>query len=146
MRVRSIILLAVIAAAGASALPVMGQSSQPSATNQTQDGDRRPAWMSRTMRPVIAGREFAVSSMKPQATAAGIRILEQGGNAFDAAVATQAVLALVDPAMNGYGSDAVVLVYDAKENKVVSINAEGTGAKARDHRVVSRASEQHDSA
>jgi gamma-glutamyltranspeptidase/glutathione hydrolase len=78
------------------------------------------------MRPVITGREYAVSSMKPQATAAGVRILEQGGNAFDAAVAAQAVLALVDPSMNGFGSDAVVLVYDAKAKRVVSINAEGT--------------------
>ena len=81
------------------------------------------------MRPVITGRDYAVSSMKPQATAAGVRILEQGGNAFDAAVASQAVLALTDPSMNGYGSDAVVLVYDAKTKKVISINAEGTAPK-----------------
>src|ERR1017187_8345473 len=79
----------------------------------------------KTMRPVITGREYAVSSMKPQATAAASRILDAGGNAFDAAVAGQAVLALVDPAMNGYGSDAVLLIYDAKTKKVVSINAEG---------------------
>src|SRR4051812_31794814 len=57
----------------------------------------------RTMRPVISGRKYAVSTMKQQATEAGVRILEAGGNAFDAAVASQAVLALVDPAMNGYG-------------------------------------------
>jgi gamma-glutamyltranspeptidase / glutathione hydrolase len=80
----------------------------------------------RTMRPVITGRQYAVSSMKHHATEAAVRILDAGGNAFDAAVAGQAVLALVDPAMNGYGSDAVVLVYDAKSKKVWSINAEGT--------------------
>jgi hypothetical protein len=82
-----------------------------------------------TMRPVIIGRQYAVSSMKHQATEAAVRILEAGGNAFDAAVAGQAVLALVDPASNEHGSDAVVLVYDAKSKKVVSINAEGTAAK-----------------
>ncbi len=76
-------------------------------------------------RPVLMGRHHAVSSMKPQATDAAARILEAGGNAFDAAVAGQAVLALVDPAMNGYGADAVILVYDAKTRTVVSINAEG---------------------
>ena len=81
------------------------------------------------MRPVIMGRQYAVSSMKHQATAAAVRILEAGGNAFDAAVAGQAVLALVDPASNGYGSDAVVLVYDAKTKKVVSINGGGTAPK-----------------
>jgi gamma-glutamyltranspeptidase/glutathione hydrolase len=71
------------------------------------------------------GKRYAVSSMKHEATAAAVRILEAGGNAFDAAVAGQAVLALVDPASNGYGSDAVVLVHDAKTKQVFSINAEG---------------------
>src|SRR6478736_6490621 len=78
-----------------------------------------------TTRPVITGRQYAVSSMKPQATEAAVRILEAGGNAFDAAVAGQAVLALVDPAMNGLASDAVILIYDAKTKQVVSINGEG---------------------
>lgn len=84
---------------------------------------------SRTMRPVIRGRQYAVSSMKSQATEAAVRILEAGGNAFDAAVAGQAVLALVDPTLNGIGSDTVVLVYDAKSKKVFSINGEGTAPK-----------------
>ena len=79
----------------------------------------------RMMRPVIRGREYAVSSMKAQATAAAVGILEAGGNAFDAAVAGQAVLAFVDPSANGLGSDAVLLVYDAKSKEVFSINAEG---------------------
>ncbi len=78
-----------------------------------------------TARPVVSGRQYAVASMKPQATEAAVRILDAGGNAFDAAVAGQAVLALVDPAMNGFGSDAEILIYDAKTKQVVSINAEG---------------------
>jgi gamma-glutamyltranspeptidase/glutathione hydrolase len=94
-----------------------------------QEEAERAAPAGRTMRPVITGRQYAVSSMKHQATEAAVRILEAGGNAFDAAVAGQAVLALVDPASNSYGSDAVVLVYDAKTKKVASINAEGTAPK-----------------
>ena len=82
-----------------------------------------------TMRPVIRGEQYAVTSMKAPATAAAVRILEAGGNAFDAAVAGQAVLALVDPASNGIGSDAVLLVYDAQSKQVLSINAEGTAPK-----------------
>jgi len=82
-----------------------------------------------TMRPVIRGRAHAAASMKPEATRAADRILQAGGNAFDAAVASQAVLGLVDAAMNGVGSDAVILVYDAKAKSVVSINAEGTAPK-----------------
>ena len=79
----------------------------------------------RTVRPVIRGQDYAVSSMKAQATAAAVEILDAGGNAFDAAVAGQAVLALVDPANNGIGADAVLLVYDAEAEQVYSINAEG---------------------
>src|SRR6185436_4188860 len=78
------------------------------------------------MRPVIRGRSQAAASMKPEATRAAERILLAGGNAFDAAVAGQAVLGIVDAASNGVGSDAVILVYDAKAKTVVSINAEGT--------------------
>jgi gamma-glutamyltranspeptidase/glutathione hydrolase len=80
--------------------------------------------LSGTMRPVIRGRQAAVSSMKPEATEAGRRILQAGGNAFDAIVAGQAALAVTDFPMNGVGSDAVVLVYDARKQAVFSINAE----------------------
>ncbi len=102
----------------ALAAPVVAQEEQEPSSAPT-----------RTMRPVITGRLYAASSMKPQATEAAVRILEAGGNAFDAAVAGQAVLALVDPSLNGYGSDAVLLVYDAKAKKVFSINAEGTAPR-----------------
>src|SRR5262245_50908336 len=84
---------------------------------------------SRTFRPVIRGTQYAVSSMKAEATEAAVRILEAGGNAFDAAVAGQAVLALVNPESNGFGSDAVALIYNAREKKVHSIDAEGTAPK-----------------
>jgi gamma-glutamyltranspeptidase/glutathione hydrolase len=79
---------------------------------------------SATMRPVIRGRQAAVSSMKPEATEAARRILQAGGNAFDAAVAGQAALAVTDFPSNGVGSDAVLLLYDVKAKRVVSINAE----------------------
>ncbi len=84
---------------------------------------------SRTMRPVIRGRQHAVASMKHEASMAALRTLEAGGNAFDAVVAGQAALAVVDAASNGVGSDAVALVYDASAKKVVSINAEGTAPR-----------------
>ena len=94
-----------------------------------QAAEDAPPPVSRTTRPVIRGMEYAVVSMKPQASQTAERILRAGGNAFDAVVAGQAVLGLVDFPMNGVGSDAVVLVYDAKSKKVYSINAEGTAPK-----------------
>ena len=83
----------------------------------------------RTMRPLVMGTHYAASSMMPQATLTAQRMLESGGNAFDAIVAGQAVLGLVQPASNGIGGDAVLLVYDASAKKVWSINAEGTAPK-----------------
>jgi len=82
-----------------------------------------------TMRPVIRGRQAAVATMKAEATEAARRILEAGGNAFDAAVGGQAALGVTDFALNGVGSDAVVLVYNAREKKVYSVNAEPRAPK-----------------
>src|SRR3989442_1438301 len=84
---------------------------------------------SRTVKPVVMGTHYAVTSMMPQATVAAQRILDSGGNAFDAIVGGQAVLGLVAPSANGLGSDAVLLVYDAARKKVWSINAEGVAPK-----------------
>ena len=81
------------------------------------------------MRPVIRGRQAAVASMKAEATEAARRILEAGGNAFDAAVGGQAALGVTDFSLNGMGSDAVVLVYNAREKKVYSVNAEPRAPK-----------------
>jgi len=82
-----------------------------------------------TMRPVIRGRRAAVASMKAEATEAARRILDAGGNAFDAAVGGQAALGVTDFSLNGVGSDAVILVYDARSKEVFSINAEPRAPK-----------------
>src|SRR5512145_1620357 len=74
-----------------------------------------PASSRQTMKPVVRGTQYAAASMTTQATMAAERILRAGGNAFDAIVAGQAVLALVDAAANGIGSDAVLLIYSAKD-------------------------------
>src|SRR5438477_3383971 len=94
------------------------------ASNATAQAGAGGVSLPHTMRPVIRGRQAAVSSMKPEATEVARRILQAGGNAFDAAVGGQAALAVTDFALNGVGSDAVILVYDARTKKVFSINAE----------------------
>ncbi len=81
------------------------------------------------MKQLARGTLFAAASMSPQATLAAEHMLQNGGNAFDAIVAGQAVLGLMQPNMNGMGSDAVLLIYDAKAQKVWSLNAEGTAPK-----------------
>lgn len=100
------------------------QGPRPQAQRADEDEERAT-----TMRPVIRGRRAAVASMKAEATEAARRILDAGGNAFDAVVAGQAALAVTDFASNGVGADAVVLAYDAKAKKVFSINAEPPAPK-----------------
>ena len=90
---------------------------------------RNPQAAVKTTRPVIRGAQYAVVSMKPQSSQVAEQILRAGVNAFDAVVAGQAVLGLADFQANGVGSDAVILVYDAKSKKVYSVNAEGTAPK-----------------
>jgi gamma-glutamyltranspeptidase / glutathione hydrolase len=95
------------------------------ATAQTSSGASRRA----VMRPVIRGTHYAAASMDPRVSQVMEQVMRSGGNAFDAAVAGQSVLALVAPATNGIGSDAVILIYEAKTKKVISLNAEGTAPK-----------------
>jgi gamma-glutamyltranspeptidase/glutathione hydrolase len=82
-----------------------------------------------TMKTLARGVDHAAASMHPLATQTAERMLAAGGNAFDAIVAGQAVLGLAQPWLNGVGSDATLLIYDAKAKKVFSLNAEGTAPK-----------------
>ena len=68
--------------------------------------------------------EMVVSGHK-EATKAGIKILKNGGNAMDAAIATAATLAVAIPNMNGLGGDSIALWYDSKKNKITVINGSG---------------------
>jgi len=70
-------------------------------------------------------RNGIVTTVQPLAAQAGLRILEQGGNAIDAAVATAAALNVVYPANTGIGGDLFALIYVAKEKKVYQLNSSG---------------------
>jgi len=109
------------------AATVSAQPQRPAADPDGLDSALRAA--NQTMKQLARGTQFAAASMMPQATLTAEHVLRAGGNAFDAIVAGQAVLGVVQPNMNGLGSDAVLLVYDAKANKVWSINAEGTAPR-----------------
>src|SRR5437762_9674718 len=70
-----------------------------------------------TTRPEIDGTFGVVTSTHWLGTAVGMGILERGGNAFDAAVATAFTLQVVEPHLNGPGGDVPVLVHDARKGK-----------------------------
>ena len=72
-----------------------------------------------------------VSTSQPLAAQAGITILSRGGNAIDAAIATAAALTVVEPTMNGIGSDAFCIVWDGAE--LHGLNASGKYTKGWSH-------------
>src|SRR5258708_5020253 len=76
-------------------------------------------------RSMVISRNGIVAAESPLAAQAGTRILERGGNAVDAAIATNAVMGVVEPMMNGLGGDLFAIVYDAKANKLYGLNASG---------------------
>lgn len=77
------------------------------------------------------GLRGMVASAHPVAAAIGISVLQQGGNAIDAALAVAAAEGVVLPASCGLGGDAFVLVYDPKTGETTGFNGSGVaGAKA----------------
>jgi len=73
---------------------------------------------------VLAKNGMVVSS-QPLATLAGVRVLMDGGNAIDAAIATAAVLGVVEPMSIGIGGDAFAIFYSAKEKTIKALDASG---------------------
>ena len=80
-------------------------------------------------RSMVISKNGIVASESPLASQAGARILERGGNAVDAAIATNAMMGVVEPMMNGIGGDLFAIVYDAKANKLYGLNASGWAPK-----------------
>ena len=78
-----------------------------------------------TTRPEILGTFGVVTSTHWIASAVGMSILEKGGNAFDAAVATGFVLQIVEPHLCGPGGDMPAVLYSKKKDKVEVICAQG---------------------
>ena len=83
-----------------------------------------------TTRPEIDGTFGVVTSTHWIATAVGMGVLEKGGNAFDAAVATAFTLQVVEPHLNGPGGDVPVIVHDVRKGKVEVICGQGPAPAA----------------
>jgi len=86
------------------------------------------AWLIALLLPLLACAESlpnqaAIASADPLATAAGMEILDQGGNAFDAAVAVSAALAVVEPASSGLGGGAFWLLHIEAEDRDIFVDA-----------------------
>ncbi len=76
-------------------------------------------------RSVVQCPNGMIATSQPLACAAGLEVLMQGGNAIDAAVAASAVLGVVEPFMTSLGGDTFVLMWSAKDKKLVGLNGSG---------------------
>jgi gamma-glutamyltranspeptidase/glutathione hydrolase len=81
-------------------------------------------------RSMVVSKFGIVSTPQFLASQAGAHILEQGGNAIDAAIAANAVMGVVQPYVNGIGGDLFMVYYEAKTGKVYGLNSSGWTPKA----------------
>ncbi len=95
--------------------------------------DRRPAAprvVYDQARPLVVSKFGIVAASNYLASAVGARILEQGGNAVDAAIAANAMTGLTQPFVNGMGGDLFAIVYEAQTGKLYGLNSSGWTPKA----------------
>ena len=83
-----------------------------------------------TMRPEILGTHGIVAAGRHYSVSAGVRILQQGGNAIDAGVATVLAASVCEISHFGFGGEAPTMIYDAKAKEVIVINGQGPAPKA----------------
>src|SRR3954471_13138460 len=80
-------------------------------------------------RSMVASQSGIVASESVLASQVGARILEQGGNAVDAAIAVNAMMGLIAPMNDGIGGDLFAIVYEARTGKLYGLNASGWAPK-----------------
>ena len=131
MRIRHLSLALVVAAAAAAGATMAAQSPNafgvpstdvpnPGETIRAVPGLRAQGWLGQGRSEVLA-RHGVVATSDPLAAQAGLEILQRGGNAIDAAVATGAVLDVTSQNDTGIGGDLFALVWSARDKKLYGL-------------------------
>jgi len=95
------------------------------ATDECSGAERNPPTPFKVGRSVTIAPHGMVATSQPLAAQVGLDILRQGGNAIDAAIATNAAIGLMEPMSCGIGGDLFAIVWDAKSKKLYGLNASG---------------------
>ena len=90
----------------------------------------RPAPRVDTLRPEILGTHGIVAAGRHYSVSAGVRIMQQGGNAVDAGVATVLAASICEISHFGFGGEAPTMIYDARTREILVINGQGPAPKA----------------
>jgi len=134
--------LAIVMGLAYTPAPVIAASASPNAFGRPTTSVVNPGSTVRAVRGVRSGngwteqtrseilaRNGIVATSSGHASAAGFQILQAGGNAVDAAVATMAMIALTEPYSTNIGSEMFAIIYDAKTKQVYQISANGPSPK-----------------
>ena len=114
--------LAAVTATGLITGLVLATPTGATGAQPTGAPDQRPT----TKIPTAIGTGGAVTTVDPEASAAGLKVLKAGGNAVDAAVAAAATLGVTEPYSAGIGGGGYFVYYNAKTGKVRTIDGRET--------------------
>ena len=104
--------------------PLIAQEQEAKPVEEQIGAGGRPVGANWSRSPVIA-RDGMAATAHPLATQIALQIMKDGGNAVDAAIAANAALGLMEPTGNGIGGDLFAIVWDAKNEELVGLNASG---------------------
>ena len=120
MRASRVLSVAVLILASSSPASVVAQQPAPSPSPRPAD----------TLRPEITGARGIVAAGRHYSVAAGIQVMQQGGNAIDAGVASVLAASVVEISHFGFGGESPLLIYEAKTGRAVVISGQGPAPKA----------------
>ena len=100
------------------------------AQQRVEDPARAATRRADTLKPEILGTHGIVAAGRHYSVSAGVRILQQGGNAVDAGVASVLAASVCEISHFGFGGEAPTMIYDAKAREVIVINGQGPAPKA----------------
>jgi gamma-glutamyltranspeptidase / glutathione hydrolase len=101
----------------------IAESTEPTGSSTSSVAGAVQPTQNTTTDPAV-GASGMISSANPYATRAGLEILSEGGNAFDAAVAVAAALNVVEPMMSGVGGYGAIAIYDAEVGETRVLHAD----------------------